>query len=345
MCDYRSIEIYKDDERVSRLQIVGLAAEHFWKLAFNQRRGLNSLAWHDLGGKVCLYNATVNGRRRSELLVQVPQGDAECALKNAAAVADFLLERGFFLLDAVVRQRSKAGHIVGDRDLVGERRSAGDGRSSIEVKFKRILTDAVREKARADMRTDALAVWHAALEMNSSFKWSERVNVLVEFGTAADIAFKAIRIDVLGRGSTDWNGLCGWPGRPAAVVVGAGSGGAQRGGGGAAIMFGNGRRSGSVLASSTKRPLQAILEDKALPWETISGVRMGSVTKFLELTNTPAAKRARPTIGEKLPTWKKRFNWPQNTYNRSNSLGSPGGGGKKQVMASKRALGDIYSVI
>ena len=114
-------------------------------------------------------------------------------------MADSLLAQGFFLLDAIVRQRDKNGQIVGDHDLVGERRSAGDGRSSIEVKFKRILTDAVREKAREQMREDALAVWNAALDMNSSFKWSERVNVLVEFSTAADIAHKAIRIEVLGR--------------------------------------------------------------------------------------------------------------------------------------------------
>ena len=65
----------------------------------------------------------------------------------------------------------------------------------------------------------------------------------------------------------------------------------------------------------------------------------------MELTNSLAAKRARPTIGEKLPTWGKRFGWPKHIYGRSKSLGSPGGGGRKQVMASQRAPGDIYSIM
>ena len=69
------------------------------------------------------------------------------------------------------------------------------------------------------------------------------------------------------------------------------------------------------------------------------------VTKFLELTNSLAAKRARPTIGEKFPTWEKRFGWPKHIYGRSKSLGSPGEGGRKQVMASQRALGDINSIM
>ncbi len=57
---------------------------------------------------------------------------------------------------------------------------------------------------------------------------------------------------------------------------------------------------------------------------------------------TPAAKRAKPTIGQKLPGWATRFGWPAHSWAKTPRLASKTGGGKNGFAASKQALDDIY---
>ena len=332
MYDYKSIAIYKDGFRVRRLTIVGIVVEHFLALAFHDRRGLNNLAWQDVEGSVTLYNSIVNDRNRQEIQVSVPEEDAKLALKIAKGIADVLIEHEFFILDAIVPQSNKAGQHVGDHDLIGERRCVSTGRSSIEVKCRQILSDSFRDKVRQQLRGQAFKVWDAAMEANNAYTWGERVVALVEYGPGALDAWKAIRVEAWSRQFSKWGAICGWSGRPATMANISAPVRVER-----ALSSRSQQQQRPV---ATKRPFDQIMGESALEWETIDGKTM-----VLDLVETPAAKRAKPTIGEKLPRWQRRFQWPGGSFTKSNHKGSKGGGGKKMYMVTRHALADIYKIM
>ena len=64
---------------------------------------------------------------------------------------------------------------------------------------------------------------------------------------------------------------------------------------------------------------------------------MGSISDLLGSMATPAAKRAKPTIGEKLSGWAVRFRWPAHSWAQTPRLGSKAGGGKGRYAANKQA--------
>eukprot|EP00973_Karenia_brevis_P065703 9133174-Karenia_brevis.AAC.1 len=49
---------------------------------------------------------------------------------------------------------------------------------------------------------------------------------------------------------------------------------------------------------------------------------MGSISDLLSDMATPAAKRAKPTIGQKLPGWAIRFGWPAHSWTKTPRLAS-----------------------
>ena len=64
---------------------------------------------------------------------------------------------------------------------------------------------------------------------------------------------------------------------------------------------------------------------------------MGSISDLLGSMATPAAKRAKPTIGEKLSGWAVRFRWLVLSWAQTPRLGSKAGGGTGGYAASKQA--------
>ena len=72
---------------------------------------------------------------------------------------------------------------------------------------------------------------------------------------------------------------------------------------------------------------------------------MRSVSDFLVEMNSCPAKRAKPTIGEKMPRWAKRFRWGAHDWEYTPELGSRTGGGKQGIGATEKALTDIYSLL
>ena len=51
-------------------------------------------------------------------------------------------------------------------------------------------------------------------------------------------------------------------------------------------------------------------------------VEMGSISDLLSNMVTPAAKGAKPTIGEKLRGWAGRFRWPARSWAQTTRLSS-----------------------
>ena len=78
--------------------------------------------------------------------------------------------------------------------------------------------------------------------------------------------------------------------------------------------------------------------------ETAYGV-MGSVSDLLTQMETPAAKRAKPTVGEKLPRWSRTWSWPANSWGQWAAFRARTGGGLKGFGASKAALDDIHKFL
>ena len=65
---------------------------------------------------------------------------------------------------------------------------------------------------------------------------------------------------------------------------------------------------------------------------------------LLEMTSR-AAKRARPSVGERMGPWSRRFRWPAKSYKQLDQARSPGGGGRAGYVATKGALEDIYGLL
>ena len=75
---------------------------------------------------------------------------------------------------------------------------------------------------------------------------------------------------------------------------------------------------------------------------TLFQTEMGSVSDLLTEMSTGAAKRAKPTVGEKMPRWENTFDWPPHYWTKSPHFRSRTGGGKHGLGASKAALNDIH---
>ena len=95
-----------------------------------------------------------------------------------------------------------------------------------------------------------------------------------------------------------------------------------------------------------RRSLQSQERQRKRAFETLyGGVRkvdlynkeMGSISDLLGGMATHAAKRAKPTIGEKVRGWAVRFRWPAHSWAQTPRLGSKSGGGKGGYAASKQA--------
>ena len=196
--------------KTERLRFVSYLSEAFWKLAFKKRKGLNALSAHGVKS-VLLEYITVDGRKRTgEVEFKVSEADAILALSIARAAVTALEDLGYRIVDAIVPDTKKdGGH--GEHDLLAERRGQ-TGLSSVECKCKTIKNpDRLLEKARGQMRTEALQLFHGQ-------RFCERVVVMFEYdGRPLENGWKMLRIERLGA-SGEWKNLRGWGGPPAVAV-------------------------------------------------------------------------------------------------------------------------------
>ena len=66
---------------------------------------------------------------------------------------------------------------------------------------------------------------------------------------------------------------------------------------------------------------------------------MGSISDLLGGMATPAAKRAKPTIGEKVRGWAVRFRWPAHSWAQTPRFGSKTGGKGGYAASEQASLG------
>ena len=195
----------------------------------------------------------------------------------------------------------------------------------------------MRAKVREQIRALGKKLWKPMLADNSR-PWKSRLVILYEFTATEATTWKAVRADILATGCLTFQGLFGWAGaslssgRPVASSSSSSSAPGLR----------RAQSSGPV---AQKRSLESVLADTSLKRESLFGKEMVGLPDALGLINTPACKRAKPTIGEKLPRWQKRFQWPAHSFAKSEITGSKGGGGSRMWMITASALADVYKIM
>jgi hypothetical protein len=326
-------------QRVFVLAVVGLAVESFLALAYHSRRGFNVLRWFNVKS-VTFRNCSVNGVKKATAEVLVDRTMATRALRIALAIAERLERFGFRVLDAVVPEYDRTKLSVGEHDLIGDRKGL-PGKSSLEIKLrtiqKRHYVETVRKQVRAEAyHGTSKRFWKTAIE-KPQHEWAERVVVMVIFASPLAEAFDIVCETLPAAAepnAKNWIPLFGWETVtvpkasprtrpvPAAATAGSADGPADR---------------------QRKRKIDELYSK--LRQHTIHEQVMGSVSDFLNemaKEGKSAAKRAKPTVGEKMPRWKKRFAWPAYSYVKSPKFRSTTGGGKEGYGATKAALSDIY---
>jgi hypothetical protein len=333
------------------LTMVGIVVESFLALALHARRGFGALAWHDVPS-VTLRNVYVNGCKRAKAELQVLRRDAEVALRIAIRVCERLEKFGYRLLDAIIPQLDASGKSRGEHDLIGERKPLR-GKSSIEVKCRTIKKDHFRKTVRRQIQNLACKLWPEAVR-KPNHGWAERVVVLVEFSHPEDEMCDEIRCESLLVGADNnpenWKPLFGWGGEPALAP----------------------REPQSTQSVQEQAPVVRTTRPRTLPVENgpirvthVEAMRkrkfeasyakvrkcqlhsheMGSVSDLLSDMKTPAADRAKPTLGEKMPRWAKSFQWPSHSWASTPQFRSRTGGGKQGKAATKDALNDIHGYL
>jgi hypothetical protein len=354
MLSYKDTPVVLNGHRVMTLTMVGIIVERFLAMALHARRGFGALAWHDVSS-VTLRNVYVNGWKRAKAEVQVLRRDAEVALRIAIAICERLEKFGFRLLDAIIPQLDASGKSCGEHDLIGERKPLR-GKSSIEVKCRTIKKDHYRKTVRRQIQNLAWKLWPAAVR-KPNHGWAERVVVMVEFAHAEDDVWDAIRCESLLVGADNdpesWKPLFGWGNEPPLAP----------------------RQPQSTLSThsvqeripvvSTTRLRTGPVENGPIRVPQVEATRkrkfeasyakvrkcqlhdqeMGSVSDLLVDMKTPAAIRAKPTLGEKMPRWANSFQWPPHSWASTPQLRSKTGGGKWGKAATKAALNDIHGFL
>ena len=335
MYDYTLQKVYLNSYVVSCFTVVGIAAEYFWRLAIHDRRGFNALSWSSVR-VIEMRNVIINDRRHSLIEVGVPQRDAEMALRVARAVVERLEKAGFRMLDAIVPQKDVDGGTVGEHDLIAER-FGKHGKSSVEVKCRCIKDGRCRDTFRRQIQCQAYKLWPAAIA-KKNHDWSERVCVLVEFSAAGAQTWSAIRCEALPATSksnalANWRPLFGWD---SALSGNSSPSPSQRSSNASTVVA-------TARDTSRKRAFEASYAKCRKC--ALHGSEMRSVSDLLIEIGSPAAKRAKPTIGERMPKWAKKFQWPPWSWTKTPQVASSTGGGRKGLVATKGALQDIHSAL
>jgi hypothetical protein len=343
--DYVEDTIVLNTKRVTVLAVVGLAVEVFLALAYHARKGFNDLKWHFVKS-VTFRDVSVNGVRRSQAEVKVPPELAERALKIAFKICVRLEKFGFRLLDAVVKELDPKRTCVGEHDLIGERKGLA-GKSSLEIKLRTIKKEDFEDTVRKQVQKLAFhgssgRFWPTAVA-KPNHPWAERVLVLAIFRNplADDFEIRCEALPAQAKCQPDnWQNLFGWEITPSPKRAAS-----PRTPPPAAPAASN---RASTTDSSAERTRKRKFDEiySSIRTHTLYNTEMGSVSDLLgemvRRDGSEKAKRAKPTIGERIPGWAKTFSWPARSWAFSPHFRSLTAGGMNGYCASKDALNDIH---
>ena len=358
--DFRAERLFLNKYRVKQLCVVGKAAESFWSLAFHKRRGMNSLVCSDVT-TVELWGVVVGGRKKRHAVeVELTRADSELALRVAHAVVNLAEMHNFRVLDAVVGQKDANGAVVGEHDLLCERRCKLTGLSSFEVKLRQLQTRGLKAATvRRQVQTEAWRgksgrFWPVAKDAGVHRKrdCAERVAVLLLWGPGdsnalgdwTDACAKALPATATANDAGDWAPVWGWK-RPLLARVAPKLDATS-------VLRARARLRAAAKAKVTaekvaarKRKQEFDAEYAKVRKKTVHRRELGSVSDLLTNVNTPACRRVRPTIGQKMLMWARKWGWPETDYGKHRAFAARGGGGEDGHGATKACLNDVYNVV
>jgi hypothetical protein len=359
--DYRKERVYLNKHRVKQLTVVGKACEAFWYLAFHKRRGMSALLWSDVK-TVELQHVVVKGRTKRSLTLALTAEDSQLSLRAARAVVNLAEQHDFRVLDAVVPQKNADGECVGEHDLLCERCSGQVGYSSWEVKLRHLKTRGLKlNRVRQQVQeqswrgTSKLGqFWPTTKEVGVHRKGdcAERVCVLVSWTTGDDTALgdwsavhaEAIPASVATNGPESWAPVWGWARPLRTSATGAlNTESVQRARQRLAAAAKLKARVQATAAAKRKHEFDAV--HGTVRKCTLNRKSMGSVSDFVNATQTPLAKRVRTTIGKKMPIWARKWSWPAQDYGTHPKCSARSGGGSEGHCATEGCLVDVYNFL
>jgi hypothetical protein len=351
---FRDVRLFVDGYRVKQLLVASLGAEQFWRLAFHERRGMDSLKWSEVQ-TVEVRNvvrkdgvgADARVKKMRSVQVHLRRGDSELALRVAHGVVRLVEERGYRILDAVVPQLDEAGTCVGEHDLVCERRiqpTGVTGLSSFEIKLRLVYAPKTLVKARHQIQTLSWKLWPAA-KADSTRVWAERVCVLLRWDgcdafdvgdTWAATYAEAMPVGAEKDAPDNWCVLWGWKGRLLTVQE---------------------AKAAAQATAMAKKSKDAEAKARAKVQLTIErlwakcrrskkqGKEMRSVADMLRDVHTVKCKKVKANLHHRLPGWARKWRWPVNSYDKDESAKSSTGGGCNGFVATFEAMCDIYKCV
>jgi hypothetical protein len=204
--DYKSVALYKDGRVVDSFRVTGLVAE--LALKSSKKVGITALKPQHLPHHV---SWELDGRGEQEVIVH--EENRTLAVEVAKAVRVKLHQEGFEV----------QGVLEGKHDLVVEMVVGADGRLpaqpcgliSVELKLRRIWSEAGRNKVREALRTECEVEcqWWQNIVSQSGCKFCGRMVLLVEFGSRGAEFTTRADLKVLGSG---FRGVWGWRGSASA---------------------------------------------------------------------------------------------------------------------------------
>ena len=288
------------------MTVMGVAASEFWRLAFRGRKRISACVWSDVQ-IVELRDVVKDGRKYGTLEVAVTREDSQLALRAAIASVEAIEEHGLRILDAIATQKGEHGRSVGEHDLVCERRQGPAGKTSVEVKFRRMTHASMLHEVRRQLRQEAWRLFEHANSAGHSCArahgFAEQAYVLLCWGPGPSTAYalgdwtksfaEVIPAHAPGNTAECWKTLWGWAlAQPQARAQAKAAAKAQA----AAVALAKAKAQAKQTAFKRHyaKLRQVIIKH---------GKDMRSVPDLLKLANTAKAKTVRPTIGERMPVW------------------------------------------
>ena len=354
------VRLFVDGFRVKQLFVVSLAAEELWRLAFHERRGVDTLKWTDVQTVEVRRVVRKDGVGASERVqklrsvrVHLRRGDSELALRVAHGVVQLVEGKGYRILDAVVPQLDKDGASVGEHDLICEKRNkpAGvTGLSSFEIKLRLVYTVKTLVKMRRQIQTLSWKLWPTA-KIDSTRDWAERVCVLLCWNECdafdvddiwANTYAEAMTVNAEKDAPDNWRVLWGWKGQAqSAQEIKAAAQAAVK----ASAMA---KQCREAEARAKVRAAKAFdhlwLKCRKC---TRHGKDMRSVLDMLKdpAMKTVMCKKVKQNLHHRMPAWAKKWRWPARSYDRDESAKSSTGGGRDGFVATFEAMSDIYNFV
>lgn len=350
---YRLLKLYVDGHRIKQLFVVSLAVEKLWKLAFHDKRGLNSLRCGDIKTVVARNVIQITGadhskdwRKRSSVELELTPDDANLAFRVAHGVVDLIENAGSRIFDAIVPQLNKARKRVGEHDLKCEEKG-GSGIESWEVKLRNVVSGKLLPKVRKQIQELSWKLWPAAQE-DPDTNWTKRVCLLLRWQdsdrqmTVSENWVASYAESIPGTAESNspdqWKPLWGWKASMQSAA-------AKKAKAKAKVLAKN------RLQAQAKAKAQALKEFDCL-WVkcrrvVISAKEMRSVSDMLIRVKTAKSTRIKPNLHQRLPSYAKKWSWPAMSFaqDESSKCGSTTGGGRQGWVATYKAMHDIFEFV